>query len=147
MIHENILKAYKHYIHFTSFSFYIVFITRRHNMSIHTYAARAIYIYHNFDAFICLCPCLCLTHSAIASTSSSISARVFPACRHTRTRSLPLGTVGAMMARTTSPRCWQWLAKSRGYGVRREKMGEWSWWSTWRSERSAVCSSSQRVRR
>ena len=36
-------------------------------------------------------------HSRIASISLSISFHEFPACKHTRTRSLPLGTVGHVM--------------------------------------------------
>ena len=42
-------------------------------------------------------------HSRIASISLSISLHEFPACKHTRTRSLPLGTVGHVMGRAFIP--------------------------------------------
>ena len=42
-------------------------------------------------------------HSRIASISLSVLLHEFPACKHTRTRSLPLGTVGHVIGRAFIP--------------------------------------------
>lgn len=70
-------------------------------------------------------------HLLITPTNPSISSSVFPACTHTLTLSCPLGTVGAMIARTTNPPFWHASASCRGYGVRRERMGDEGEWSSW----------------
>jgi len=70
-------------------------------------------------------------HLLITPTSLSISSSVFPACTHTLTLSCPLGTVGAIIALTTNPAFWQASASCRGYGVRRERIGDEGEWSSW----------------
>lgn len=64
------------------------------------------------------------SHSLILATKFSTSAKVLPACKHTLTRSVPLGTVGDTIGLTTNPASWQKLAKLRGSGVSKEKIGE-----------------------
>lgn len=49
---------------------------------------------------------------------------MFPACKHTLTRSVPLGTVGDTTGRAMNPALLQWAASTRGFGVRRAKIGE-----------------------
>lgn len=46
---------------------------------------------------------LCTTHPLITSTKPSTCCTVFPACKQTRTRSAPTGTVGGTIPRTTKP--------------------------------------------
>lgn len=77
-------------------------------------------------------------HVSIVSSSLSISCRVFPACKQTRTRSFPRGTVGAIIGRTMSPRSWQYRARSRGRLVRIEKIGDRWLYSIWTSDDSIL---------
>lgn len=65
-----------------------------------------------------------LTHSPTTSTNLSTSSKLFPACKQTLTLCPPTGTVGATIARTMKPAVWHSFAKSRGSGVRSEKIGD-----------------------
>lgn len=56
--------------------------------------------------------------------SRSSSAFVFPLCRHTRTLSLPLGTVGHVIGRTFIPRATRYADSGRGCGVSMGMMGD-----------------------
>lgn len=62
-------------------------------------------------------------HSTTAPTSRSTSSVPLPTCRHTRTRSAPLGTVGHVMCRAFSPRERRNAESARGWGVMRGMMG------------------------
>lgn len=61
----------------------------------------------------------------IPSTSRSTSAFVFPACKHTRTRSFPSGTVGHEIGRALSPSSRRCADRGRGLGVMMGMMGDW----------------------
>ena len=65
-------------------------------------------------------------HSTTASTSLSTSRVVCPACKHTLTRSLPLGTVGQVIGLASMPRAKRWADNRRGWGVRMGMIGEGS---------------------
>lgn len=56
-------------------------------------------------------------HLTTPSANTSSSPFVFPLCKHTRTRSFPLGTVGHVIARTFIPRPTRYADSGRGYGV------------------------------
>ena len=45
------------------------------------------------------------------------------ACKHTRTRSRPFGTVGHVIGRAFKPRARRWAESGRGYGVRMGMIG------------------------
>jgi hypothetical protein len=54
----------------------------------------------------------------------SISSLVLPACKHTRTRSLPFGTVGHVIGRAFMPRARRKAESGRGWGVRMGMIGD-----------------------
>lgn len=59
----------------------------------------------------------------VSLTNISTCSLVLHTCKHTRTRSLPLGTVGHVMARTFSPIDWRCAESGRGEDVRTGMMG------------------------
>ena len=62
-------------------------------------------------------------HSIIPSTSASTSAGELLACKHTRMRSAPFGTVGHVIGRALRPRARRCAESGRGCGVRTGMMG------------------------
>jgi len=64
-----------------------------------------------------------LAHSTTPVMSCLTSSFVFPAWRHTRTRSAPFGTVGHVIGRTIRPRLERKEARRRAWGVRRGIIG------------------------
>lgn len=63
-------------------------------------------------------------HFSITLHSPSTSSSVLPACRHSRTRSVPVGTVGATIGRSRKPCRWQHAASSRADAVNSGTMGD-----------------------
>lgn len=63
-------------------------------------------------------------HFMIPMINLSTSSLEFPACRHTRTRSLPLGTVGQVIGRAFMPKAKRYAESGRGCAVRTGTIGE-----------------------
>jgi len=59
-----------------------------------------------------------LTQSCTQPKNLWTSLRVFLACKHTRTRSCPFGTVGWVIGRTTNPRDCRCADSGRACGVK-----------------------------
>lgn len=61
-----------------------------------------------------ICAISSLAHCKIAAISLSTSSHVFPACKHTLTRSFPFGTVGHVIGRAFIPRLYKNADSGRG---------------------------------
>jgi len=63
-------------------------------------------------------------HSTTPSTNLSTSSLVFPACKHTLTRSFPFGTVGHVIGRAFMPSVRRNAERGRGWDVMIGIIGE-----------------------
>jgi hypothetical protein len=66
----------------------------------------------------------CSTQVVIFATNASTSSLVLPACKHTRIRSEPSGTVGGTIGLTMKFFSWQNLARPRGSELSTENIGD-----------------------